>query len=254
MDLVEVKGFLEGAPDGGVPRYLVEFGEGLHEVQVGVGALETDHFDFVPWVPWSQGGPVGFRMFKPSAVLGIVKMPLQIVVEGQGVIQGSGIAAGAVVFHQRVDHEGLSVEELRVMDRPAFKVGLPKVAAVLAIKEVIDEKTVTVTGRREIIAGGVAIAAVVSMSERPDHARLADQLFFPGLASALEIIGEQITAVLPVESGVVPIGEYLLPELSLELAGVLGQWTLCRTFRRGQVESANWHDQGEGDPRPSGDG
>ncbi len=159
-------------------------------------------------------------------MLGIAAVCLNRAIELLGLAQRLGIAGRAVVFDQRLDHNGLAVQEFAIVEHLAHPIGGPEVAAVGPVAEMFLQEPVAIPGSAEIVALGIAYPEPVGVREPPDQARLRDhQLLRRNLGL------ERVAAQVPVDRVVVPVGHDLigqLPPPGLRLLGkssrlVLGQ-------------------------------
>ena len=178
-------------------------------------------------------------MLRPPAVLRVVRALLQRPVKFHRPPQRLRVAAGAVILHQRVDHERLAIDHLPLVHRLAGQIGFPEIAALFLVEEMVEQEPVSLRRRLQVIAPCVAETLPVRQRERPDRSRLRDDGLLLRRGAALHaIVGEQIAAVARVLRRVEPVGQDSFRKLRFEIARALLQRS-----RRQRRSAAHDHNQ-----------
>ena len=201
---------------------IVKLGQRFHQVQMGVGAFHPADLDNGLRAGLEHRRPITLEMFDPAAVLRIVRAALQDVVEIHCALQSLFIVAGPVIFDKSINDEGLAIHDLTLVQWLAGEVRGPVIAAVFRVEEMGEQKAVALFGGFQVIAVGRAQTFEMRMCKAPDHPALRHKLLFGRRRRLFSgVIGEEVTSVLLVHRGVIPIRHDLLHKLALEFTGAL---------------------------------
>src|SRR5580693_8268087 len=109
-------------------------------------------------------------------------------------VQGAWVAAGAIIFDKGIDNKRFPVEKFTVIQRFSFEIGTPKIASILRVEKMVQQKIVTLLCCRQIISVGIAKTGEVRMRKSPDHPALGNDLLFGRSFTAGDfVIAEQVT-------------------------------------------------------------